>query len=234
MENTYHLSEVPGYIPRILRAFPMTAQILLLSLLFSLIIGALVAAGALSGNKVLQKISKGYISFIRGIPTLVLIFLLYLGLPQVMAALGVNMSGVSKVAYIIASLSLGASANMAEMMRTAYLAVDKGQREAAYSIGMNGTSAFFRIIFPQAFGIAIPTLGNNIILLFKETSLAFTVGVIDILGRARAISSASYGSNRLEVYLAAGIIFWVICALMEQLGKWAEKLYTKGRRQAAG
>ena len=75
---------------------------------------------------------------------------------------------------------------------------------------------------------------NNIILLFKETSLAFTVGVIDILGKARAISSASYGSNRLEVYLAAGIIFWAVCALLEQLSKWAEKLYTKGRRQAAG
>lgn len=234
MENTYHLSQVPGYIPRILKAFPMTAEILLISLLSSLLIGALVAAGALNRHKVINKVSNGFIAFMRGIPTLVLIFLLYLGFPQIMAAIGIDMSGVSKPVYIITSLSLGASANMAEMMRTAYLAVEKGQREAAYSVGMRSSTAFFRIMLPQAFGIAIPTLGNNIILLFKETSLAFTVGVIDILGKARAISAASYGSNQLEVYLAAGIIFWVICAGLEQLSKWAEKLYTKGRRQTAG
>jgi len=151
-----------------------------------------------------------------------------------MTVLGIDMSGVNKTVYIIASLSLSASANMAEMMRTSYLAVEKGQREAAYSVGMKGSAAFFRIIFPQAFGIAIPTLGNNIILLFKETSLSFSIGVIDILGKARAISAASYGSNRLEVYLAAGLIFWVLCVFMEQLAKWTEKLYTKGRRQVAG
>ena len=131
MENTYHLSQVPGYIPRILKAFPMTVEILSLSLLFSLVIGTLVAAGALSSHRILGRISKGYISFMRGIPTLVLIFLLYLGLPQVMAALGVDLSGVSKTSYIIASHSLSTSANMAEMMRAAYLAVEKGQREAA-------------------------------------------------------------------------------------------------------
>ena len=142
MENTYHLSQVPGYIPRILKAFPMTVEILSLSLLFSLVIGTLVAAGALSSHRILGRISKGYISFMRGIPTLVLIFLLYLGLPQVMAALGVDLSGVSKTSYIIASLSLSTSANMAEMMRAAYLAVEKGQREAAYSVGMKGSSAF--------------------------------------------------------------------------------------------
>lgn len=226
------LASIPKYIPQIMTAFPVTIQILLLSLLFSLILGALVTCASLSKNKVLQTIAKGYIAFMRGIPTLILIFLLYLGLPQVLMQMGINMQGVKTIDYIIACLALSTSANMSEMMRTAYLAVNKGQLEAAYSVGMKFSTAFRRIIFPQAFGIAIPTLGNNIILLFKETSLAFTVGVIDILGKGRAISSASYGTNRLEVYIACGLIFWAICFLLEKGSKAIEKIYTKGRKQA--
>ncbi len=232
MGHTYDFASIPGYIPKIMQAFPLTIEILLLSLLFGLALAALVTIGSLGRNKVLNAVSKGYISFMRGIPTLVLIFLLYLGLPQIMQGIGVDMSGISKTAYIIACLSLSSSANFAEMMRASYLAVDKGQREAAYSVGMKGFTAFRRIIFPQAFGIAIPALGNNIIMLFKETSLAFTVGVIDILGKARAMSAASYGTNRLEVYIATGLIFWAICFILEKLSKSFEKAYTKGRKKA--
>lgn len=232
MQSSYDFSKIPSYIPKIMKAFPVTMEILLVSLFLGLVIGFIVTLGSLSKNKILQQVSKGYIAFMRGIPTLILVFLLYLGLPQVMQELGINMSGLSKVAYIIACLSLSTSANMSEMMRTSYLAVDKGQKEAAYSIGMTEITAFRRIILPQAFGIAIPTLGNNIILLFKETSLAFTVGVLDLLGNARAVSAASYGVNRLEVYVATGLIFWVLCFGMEKFSKVAEAAYTKGRKQA--
>ena len=233
MGHKYDWASIPSYIPKVMKAFPLTIEILLLSLLFSLIIGALVAVGALSKNKVARAVTKGWISFMRGIPTLVLIFLLYLGLPQLMNALGVNMSGISKTTYIVACLALSTSANMAEMMRAAYLSVNKGQREAAYSVEMKPFTAFRRIVFPQALGVAIPTLGNNIIMLFKETSLAFTIGVIDILGRARALSSASYGTNRLEIYIATGLIFWAVCFILEKLTKLVEIMYTKGRKQAA-
>lgn len=232
MGHTYDFASIPGYIPKVMKAFPLTIEILFLSLLFSIVIGALITVLSLCKNKVGNAFAKGWISFMRGIPTLVLIFLLYLGLPQVMKSIGVDMSGVSKVTYIIACLSLSTSANMAEMMRASYLSVNKGQREAAYSIGMKPFMAFRRIIFPQAFGVAIPMLGNNIIMLFKETSLAFTVGVVDILGKARAISSASYGTNRLEVYIATGLIFWACCFILEKLTKVAEMIYTKGKKQA--
>ncbi len=233
MEYTYDLGSIPSYIPKVLKAFPVTMHILGVSLILSLTLGLLVTLGSLSKNKILQVVSKGYISFMRGIPTLVLIFLIYLGLPQVMRGVGVDMSDVSKITYIIACLGLSTSANMAEMMRTSYLAVDKGQREAAYSVGMTSFAAFRRIIFPQALGIALPTVGNNIILLFKETSLAFTVGVIDLLGKARAISAANYGTNKLEVYVTAGLVFWALCFVLENTFKYLEVIYTKGRKQAA-
>lgn len=232
MENTFKPETIIGYIPNILKAFPVTMEILLLSLLISLILGAFVTVAGIGKNKWLKTIANGYIAFMRGIPTLVLIFLIYLGLPQLAQSFGLDMTNISKTAFIVACLSFSTSANMAEMMRTSYLAVDKGQREAAYSVGMKEFTAFQRIVFPQALGIAIPTLGNNIILLFKETSLAFAIGVIDLMGKARAISSASYGANRLEVYIATGIVFWVVCILLEYLSKFTEKLYTKGRKRA--
>ncbi len=233
MNYSYDFASIPDYMVRIMTAFPITLEILLISLLISLALGAVVAAGSLGRRPVIAAISRGYISFMRGIPTLVLIFLLYLGLPQVLQGCGVNISSWNKMFFIIATLGLNTSANMAEMMRAAYQAVDKGQMEAAYSVGMKGTTAFRRIIYPQAFGIAIPMLGNNIINLFKETSLAFTVGVVDILGKARAITSASYGANKLETYIATGIIFWIVCVALEQGSKYMEGVYTKGRKQAA-
>ena len=134
--NTFQPIEILRAIPKILQAFPMTMLILLSSLLFSLLIGAAFAMMSLSRHKALNAISKGYVSFMRGIPTLILIFLIYLGLPQLLKQIGVDMSGISLTAYIIACLSLSVSANMSEMMRSAYLAVDKGQREAAWSVGM--------------------------------------------------------------------------------------------------
>lgn len=227
------MSEIMSYVPKVLKAFPLTMNLLGLAFVISIVLGALVSAGALGKNKPLAAFCRGYISFMRGIPTLVLIFLIYLGLPQIMGNFGVSMKNISKFTYIVVTLGLSASANMAEMMRTSYLAVDKGQLEAAYSVGMKYRTAFRRILFPQAFGIAIPTLGNNIIMLFKNTSLGFTVGLLDLLGKARAISAASYRANRLEVYAATGIIFWVICASLEQVFKLAERFYTKGRKKAA-
>lgn len=232
MNYSYDFASIPELILKIMKAFPTTLEILLISLAVGLLLGGLIAVASLSKKKVVKIFATGYISFMRGIPTLVLIFLLYLGLPQVMKKIGINMSDWNKVIFIVATLSLNSSANMAEMMRASYLAIDKGQKEAAASIGMKPFTAFRRIVFPQALGIAIPALGNNIILLFKETSLAFTVGVMDLLGKARAITGASYGSNKLEVYIASGIIFWIICVFLEQLSKLVEKIYTKGRKQA--
>ena len=233
MENTFKPETIVGYIPNILKAFPVTMEILLVSLIISLVIGALVTVAGIGKKKWLKSIANGYIAFMRGIPTLVLIFLIYLGLPQLAQRIGLDISNISKTTFIIVCLSLSTSANMAEMMRASYLAVDKGQREAAYSVGMKEITAFRRVVLPQAFGIAIPTMGNNIIILFKETSLAFAIGVIDLMGKARAISSASYGANRLEVYIATGIIFWVLCIVLENLSKITEKVYTKGRKKAS-
>lgn len=167
----------------------------------------------------------------RGMPTLILIFILYFVAPLYLKKIGIETGTWSKDVFIILTLSLSSAANMAEMMRSSYLAVDRCQWEAAYSVGMTRVSAFRRIIFPQAFGIAIPILGNNIITIFKSTSLAFSIGALDIFGKAKLISTRLYGLNRAELYLGVAIIYWVICLMLEWVTKRGEKVYTKGRKE---
>lgn len=230
MGKYFDFTKIPGLMASTLQSFPTTIKLVIWSLIFSLILGLVFAFFSLSKNSVLNAIAKGYVAFMRGMPTLVLIFILYFVAPVYLKKMGINTNSWSKDLFIIITLSLSAAANMSEMMRSAYLAVDRYQWEAAYSVGMTSFDAFRRIIFPQAFGVAIPNLGNNIIHIFKSTSLAFSIGALDIFGKAKLISGRLYGLNRAELYLGVAIIYWIICLLLEWITKRAEKAYTKGRK----
>jgi L-cystine transport system permease protein len=217
------------YIRRILTAMPTTLTLTVFALFFGLLIGALLCLAGLSKHRVLNRVSGVYITFMRGAPQLVLIFLFYLGLPQLMKKIGVDMSGIDRMAYLVGIFSLAVSAPISELMRSAYLAVDRGQGEAALSVGMGGFAAFRRIVFPQALGIALPGLGNTVIMLFKMTSLGFSIGIVDLMGRARLISNQGLGTRRLEAYLAAACIYWGSCVVLEQGNKLLLRWYSKGR-----
>ncbi|MDR0862466.1 MAG: amino acid ABC transporter permease [Oscillospiraceae bacterium] len=222
---------IPEYVIKILGAFPTTLILAVAALIIGIAIGACLAAASFSTKKPVRVIASGYIHFIRGIPPLVLIYLLYLGFPQLMKRLGVDMSAVDKKAYMIVIFAIAISAGFSEMMRSSFLAIDKGQTEAALSIGMTKLQAFRRIVFPQAFGVALPSLGNNIIMLIKLTSLGFVIGIVDLMGKARIIITIGYRTRMLEVYLALAVIYWAMCFLLERLNKHLVRVYTKGKKQ---
>lgn len=219
---------IPGYIGNILTAFPMTAYLLVYSLVFGLIIGFFLALAQIKGGHVVSTVAHGYISLMRGIPSLVLIFLLFMGIPQLIPAL----ANIPKSTFIVTAMTLISSANLGEMMRSSYQAVEKGQTEAALSIGMTGCQALTRVVLPQAVAIAVPNLGNNIISIFKETSLAFSIGTLDLMGQATALSQASYGSTRLEIYIAVALIYWVICLVLQLATTLVERATSHGRAVA--
>jgi L-cystine transport system permease protein len=221
------------YIPKILTSMPTTLLLTVFALIFGLFIGALLCMASLGKYRWLSRLSAFYLTFMRGVPQLVLIFLLYLGLPQLLKRIGINMGGIDKLVYLVGIFSLAISAPISEMMRSAYLAIDKGQREAALSVGMTGFAAFRRIIFPQAFGIALPSLGNSIIMLFKMTSLGFTIGIADLMGRARLISAYGYGTRRLEAYLAVAVIYWGSCVILEQANRLLLRWYSRSKKEIA-
>lgn len=230
MGKYFDFAKIPNLMARTMEAFPTTVKLVIWSVIFSLVIGLLLAFFSLSKNKILNAIAKGYVAFMRGMPVLVLIFILYFVTPVYLKKIGIDTDSWSKDFFIIVTLSLSSAANMSEMMRSSYLSVSRYQWEAAYSVGMTSFTAFCRIIFPQAFGVAIPNLGNNIIAIFKATSLAFSIGALDLFGKVKLISGRLYGLNKAELYIGVAFIYWIICILLEQLTKWAEKVYTKGRK----
>ena len=138
-----------------------------------------------------------------------------------------------KSTFILVAMTLISSANLGEMMRSSYLAVEHGQTEAALSVGMTEAQALRRIILPQAVAIAVPNFGNNVISIFKETALAFSIGTLDLMGRAQTISQASFGATRLEVYISVAAIYWAICLILQLVTSVVERATSRGRTVTA-
>ena len=162
-----------------------------------------------------------FISFFRGTPLLVQLFLFYFGLPQVLSFL----SDINGVTAAIMGLTLHFAAYMAESIRAAIMGVDRSQWEAAQSIGMTQGQMMWRIILPQAARIAAPTLVNYFIDMIKGTSLAFTLGVTEMMGAAQKEAAGSF--LYFEAYLVVAMIYWVIVEALSQVQKRLETYLNK-------
>ena len=166
---------------------------------FGVVLGTIVLGMALAVLLFAQKQSKkrwvraladGYINVIRCTPSIVLLFIVYYGIPKIaLGLLDVDLNFSSKIIYVIISLSLIYSATLSEIIRSAYLALGKAQYEAALSVGLSPLQAVWHIMIPQGLVVALPNLGNSLISLFKEGSLAFTIGLIDMMGAGNLIIS---------------------------------------------
>lgn len=122
-----------------------------------------------------------------------MMFLVFYGLPEVLlGAFDIDINSWNRLNFVVIALSLLFSAPCSEIMRSAYLAVAKVQREAALSIGLTEAQAFRRIVLPQALVSALPNLGNSFILLMKEGALAYTIGIVDIMGKGQLINRAQF------------------------------------------
>lgn len=207
---------------------------------FGVVLGTIVLGMALAILLFTQKQSKrrwariladGYINIIRCTPSIVLLFIVYYGIPKLALGLfGLDLNFSFKIIYVIISLSLLYSSTLAEIIRSAYLALGRSQYEAALSIGLTPLQAVWRVMLPQGIVIALPNLGNSLISLFKEGSLAFTIGLIDMMGAGNLIISRNYGAYSLETYIALALIYWALTLIIEQIFLRLEKHYSKGRR----
>jgi His/Glu/Gln/Arg/opine family amino acid ABC transporter permease subunit len=169
---------------------------------------------------VLGQLAALYVSFMRGTPLLVQIYLSYYGLPKYLNWLGdrygwsLDVSGIPAIAFIYLAFTLNVGAYASEIVRAAIEAIDRGQMEAALSVGMTRWQGMRRIVLPQAFAIALPSLGNSVIALVKDTSLAFLVSVVEVMGEAKI--QGARGLQFFEVYLAAALVYWVVCIVIER------------------
>jgi putative S-methylcysteine transport system permease protein len=193
-----------GLVPIILRYVPLTLGMALASMAIALVLAFLLAVVRVLKLPVLDRVVAVFISFFRGTPLLVQLFLFYYGLPQVLSFL-TNINGITAA---IMGLTLHFSAYMAESLRGAILGVDRSQWEAAQSVGMTQGQMMRRIILPQASRIAAPTLLNYFIDMIKSTSLAFTLGVTEMMGAAQKEAAGSF--RYFEAFLVVAVIYWAI------------------------
>lgn len=215
--------------PKILARVPVTLLISVLSFVFAVIIGFIVALIKIYKVPVLQKLADLYISFIRGTPVLVQLYIICYGIPKIIYFEQVNYNAFSMidvnlipgVVYVLVAYSVNIGAYQAETIRSAIEAVGRGQMEAATSVGMTSAQTMIHVIIPQAFVSALPNFGNALISAVKDTSLVFVAGVIDILAQAKILGARVF--NYLEVYIAAALIYWLICFIIEVLIKKLEE-----------
>lgn len=220
-------------IPALLPYLAVTLVVGVTSILTGSILGMLLAWAKLSGHKVIRALADGYTYIIRCTPSIVLLFIVFYGLPKFMEAeFGIDMDNLSRAIFVIITFTLLFGAYVSEVFRSAYETVDRGQYEAAVTIGLSPKQAFFRVMLPQAAVIALPNFGNSVINLMKESALAYTIGLIDLLGRTNLIISKNYGAYGVELYVACLLIYWGLSFLIEQAFLRMESHLGRGRLKA--
>lgn len=205
-----------GLVPVIMGYVPLTVGMALAAMVCALLLGCLMAVERVIRVPVLDQFVQLFISFFRGTPLLVQLFLFYYGLPQILPIL----SGINGVTAAIIGLTLHFSAYMAESIRAAILGVDRSQWEAAQAVGMTQAQSMRRIILPQAARVAAPTLVNYFIDMIKSTSLAFTLGVTEMMGATQKEAAGSF--LYFEAFLVVALLYWAIVETLSLLQRQLE------------
>lgn len=227
MGKIFDFETVVTTIPKLLEYLPVTLEITLLSMVFGLILGFLLAIIKINKIPVLAQVVAVFVSFIRGTPLIVQLYLTYTGIPLLLKyynytnGTDYTINNVPALLFVLVTFSLNEAAYNSESIRAALQSVDKGQIEAAESLGMTYAQVLRRIVLPEAFVVALPTLGNTLIGLLKGTSLAFVCSVVEITAQAKIIAGANY--RYFEVYLALAFVYWMVTIIIEQLIRLVEK-----------
>lgn len=201
----------------VLTGLPYTIGIAGLSFVTGSLLGTMIAIMRTSRNRVLKLLARVYVSTMRGVPMIVVLFMLYFGLPY----LNIQMPALL-CAYI--GFSLVSSAYISEIFRSAILAVDDGQWEAAKSLGLPIFKVIRYIILPQAFRIAIPPLGNVMLDMIKSSSLAAMITVPDIFQNAKIVGGREW--DYMSMYVLVAFIYWVLCFIFEIFQNYVENKLT--------
>ncbi|HRO16063.1 MAG TPA: amino acid ABC transporter permease [Paracoccus sp. (in: a-proteobacteria)] len=185
-----------------------------LGIALGLVIGALVCIGRLSKSRVLRALAGLWVSYLRGVPMLVQLLVVFFLLPVV----GIN---VPAIVAAVATTAIVASAYISEIWRGAITALPRGQTEAAIAIGMRPRDTWIRVILPQAVALSLPQLVNELILLVKASSLVSVVGIMEITRASQAQAATTF--RPLEVYLAAACLYLAINLCLAVLGRYLER-----------
>jgi len=198
-----------------------TVWISVVSMLLAIVLAVFGALGRLSSNPIPNGLAALYVSFVRGTPLIVQIFILYFALPQVGIRMEAEVAGVLGLAF-------NYGAYMTEIFRAGIQAVPRGQREAAEALGMPERQVLRRIVLPQAVRIVIPAIGNDFIAMIKDSALVSTIAVQELLWRARAAGTQTF--NTLQAFLLAALVYWIVTIVFSFFQERLERRMARGDR----
>lgn len=214
---------LPGWLPELLWACLQTIQLTALSFLVAVPLGMLIVAMRLSKLQSLRWFAISLIEVARGTPALVILFIIYFGLPSVAPWLSIN-----SLAAAVLGLGLQGGAILAEVFRAGIEAIDRGQREASLTLGMTPRQTMMDVIGPQAWRIALPPVGNYVVGLLKDTSIASIIAAPELMLRAKDLASSSF--MPMQLYVLAAVLYFMMSFPLALLFRRLERRVTLVRR----
>lgn len=208
-------------MPVFLDGAGITLQLAAWTVILGSIFGILVALMRLSKIRPIRWISTAYVEFLRGTPLLVQVLIVYFGLPQ----LGIKMP---RMTAGIVALTINSAAYMSEIVRSGIQAVDHGQTEAARSLGMTSAQTMLYVILPQAIKNILPAVGNEFVVIIKESSILYTIGIYELTYQANKLASTNY--RYLETLMISALIYFVLTFVTSQLLGVLERRMRRGDR----
>lgn len=197
-------------LPRLVKTIPLVLLISFWATLLACLVGFIASLGLLSERPVFYVSARMFVSLFQGVPLIVILFLLYFGLPHLNSAVL-----LTPIEAGILGLGLNNAAFLAEVFRSSILSVPKGQSEAAHAIGMSNRQMMRRIVLPQAARIALPPTANYYIFILKDSALVGFIGVSELFLTARSIGQRDF--QVMEMLLLAGAIYWIITIVLSWL-----------------
>lgn len=222
-------------IGAVILAVPTTLQIVVCAVPAGWVLGMLIALVRGARVPVVGQLLAVYVSFMRSVPTVVILFVAYYALPMILAGyfgsigLSVDLSGVPPIVYSVVAFALDQAAYSSEVFRSAIGAVDKGQLEAAQSVGMTTAQAYLRIVLPQALVTSLPNLNGLFVGLVQGSSLAYYVGVYEITATSTLVAAVSY--SYMEAYLMATVVYEVLSFVINRAFRALESRVSGFRTQ---
>ncbi|HSI68308.1 MAG TPA: amino acid ABC transporter permease [Planococcus sp. (in: firmicutes)] len=211
------MNTIVNAFPYLMEGLQVTIYIFFIAIILGFIIGLVVALLRLAPLKILNWIAKIYVDAIRGTPFIVQLFFIYFGLNSLAwISLDNTTAGIVTVA-------INAGAYFAEIIRAGIQSIDKGQTEAARSLGLNAQQTMRHIVLPQAFRRMLPTFTNQAIISLKDTSLLSVIGIADLTQEGRIQAAATF--DAFNVYLIVGLIYFVVIYLLSMLASYVERKF---------
>lgn len=211
------MDTIKAAFPYLMDGLQVTLYVFFIAIILGFIIGLVVALMRLAPLKILNWIARIFVDAIRGTPFIVQLFFIYFGLNSL------PFFSMDNTTAGIVTVAINAGAYFSEIIRAGIQSIDRGQTEAARSLGLNGVQTMRFIILPQAFRRMLPTITNQSIISLKDTSLLSVIGIADLTQRGQVQASASF--EFFNIWLIVGVIYFVVIYLLSMLANFVERRF---------